>query len=174
MTELKPFSPTDADLRIEVEVQRDLKTLLVSFTVSGEIWDLRLPEKDIHPARHDELWKTTCFELFFAPSHIHGPYWEVNLSPSACWNSYAFKSYRNGMKEEAGLFVSSLDFKREDARIILTAKIDLSELMLGDQPLDVSAAAVIQDDEDHTSYWALRHCGQKEDFHLRESFTLKV
>jgi hypothetical protein len=182
MAELKPFSPNDADLRVDTDVRRDSRgesegyseVLLVSFTVSGEVWDLRWPEKDTDPSRHDELWKTTCFELFLAAQSPDTRYWEVNLSPSCNWNTYSFESYRKGMKMETRLHVSSIDFKREDTRVVLKARIDLSPLMLGNQPLDISATAILQDDEEHTSYWALKHCGQKEDFHLRESFILKI
>ena len=36
--------------------------------------------------RADELWQTTCFELFLKPEG-GVPYVEVNLSPSERWNA---------------------------------------------------------------------------------------
>src|SRR5690349_14172779 len=48
--------------------------------------------------RADELWQTTCFELFLKPAGGSG-YVELNLSPSERWNAYDFEAYRWGMDE---------------------------------------------------------------------------
>src|ERR1700756_4658002 len=66
-----------------------------SYQVAGKIGDLRVPPV-ANPARRDELWRHTCFEVF-----IRGPagpaYYELNFSPSTEWAAYRFSGYRNGM-----------------------------------------------------------------------------
>lgn len=47
--------------------------------------------------RKDELWKSSCFELFL--SRDGQEYTEVNVSPLGHWQSYHFKDYRNGRSD---------------------------------------------------------------------------
>lgn len=48
--------------------------------------------------RADDLWQTTCFELFLRQPESRG-YTEFNLSPSERWNAYDFSGRREGMIE---------------------------------------------------------------------------
>ena len=52
----------------------------------------RLPNRD----RADDLWRTTCFELFVAGEGT--AYREYNFSPSGQWAAYDFDDYRAGMR----------------------------------------------------------------------------
>ena len=45
------------------------------------------------PWRKDELWKTTCFEAFFAAADADG-YREWNFAPRGNWAAYDFTGYR--------------------------------------------------------------------------------
>ena len=47
--------------------------------------------------RADNLWLSTCFELFLAGESQPG-YTEFNVSPSGAWNCYRFDDYRHGMQ----------------------------------------------------------------------------
>ena len=49
-------------------------------------------------ARADELWRTTCFELFCRRPG-EGGYVEINLSPSEQWAAYDFTGDRDGMAD---------------------------------------------------------------------------
>ena len=48
-------------------------------------------------ARADELWKTTCCELFLYDGS--GTYREYNFSPSGEWAAWRFSGYRNGRED---------------------------------------------------------------------------
>ncbi|MCJ8281763.1 MAG: hypothetical protein MJK14_18375 [Rivularia sp. ALOHA_DT_140] len=39
---------------------------------------------------------------------------------------------------------------------------------------DVSITSVIKHKDGNTSYWAVKHCGEEADFHLRDSFLFYV
>ena len=52
----------------------------------------------MEPARTDELWRSTCFELFLRFDDDER-YVEFNFSPSTRWAAYAFDGYREGMAE---------------------------------------------------------------------------
>ena len=49
------------------------------------------------PSRADDLWRSTCFELFLRRPGAEG-YFEFNFSPSGQWAAYAFDGYRAGQR----------------------------------------------------------------------------
>ena len=69
---------------------------MLSYTLTGDINALVLPAKS-EPGRADDLWQTTCFELFLRGEGA--AYREYNFSPSGEWAAYAFDSYREGRRE---------------------------------------------------------------------------
>src|SRR5690606_31199490 len=77
-----PKSRLTVNLRSEpMESGLLLRAEFVYAAVEGE--ELRLPEhRTESPARTDQLWKTTCFELFLQPEAAVPSYWEVNFNPS--------------------------------------------------------------------------------------------
>jgi hypothetical protein len=81
----------------------------IGFTVEADVDRLVLPEPVI-PERRDELWRTTCFELFLREPAT-GAYLEFNMSPSGNWAAYAFDGYRQGMRnlEVAPISITSSD-----------------------------------------------------------------
>jgi len=112
--------------------------------------------------RADDLWRTTCFELFLMPDA--GPsYCEFNLSPSERWAAYDFAAYREGMgvraveREPQGTVRVGSRFAIFDTAIPLSA--------LPDAPARMNLAAVIEEQGGAKSYWALGHPPEKPDFH---------
>jgi len=75
---------------------QDAGNWVASFIVAAPPSALRLPPKST-PARVDDLWRQTCFEIFLGESD-GGAYWELNFSPSGEWAAYAFDGYRDGMR----------------------------------------------------------------------------
>ena len=112
--------------------------------------------------RADELWRTTCFELFLMPGEGPG-YCEFNLSPSERWAAYDFTSNREGMgertveREPQGTMRLGSSFAIFDAAIPLTA--------LPDSDSRMNLAAVIEEEGGVKSYWAPAHPDGKPDFH---------
>jgi hypothetical protein len=117
----------------------------------------------------DELWKTTCFELFLYDGK--GRYREFNFSPSGQWAAYAFAGYRN----LAGKFEprQSPDIKHEtgDSLFVQTVFLDAKELEGAES---AALAAVIEERDRRPSYWALAHGGLKPDFHDPACFRLQL
>ena len=117
--------------------------------------------------RADELWHTTCFELFLK-SEGSTAYVELNLSPSERWNAYDFAAYRWDMTERP--------FPREPEctmRLGSNFAIFDAALPLGGLPQAASAmgmSAVIEEQGGTKSYWALAHPEGEPDFHAPACF----
>lgn len=148
--------------------------LRLSFRLKGGIPRIKLPDERT-PLRTDGLWRHTCFEAFITcPGSSQ--YWEYNFSPSGAWAAYQFTGYREGM---APLMAASPPITRRhetDDVFELDATIDLSWLLRTAPPggLRLGLAAVIEDKQGALSYWALRHPGQKPDFHHQDGFALAI
>lgn len=118
--------------------------------------------------RADELWRTTCFELFLMPGE--GPaYCEFNLSPSERWAAYDFSAYRDGMAERPAEREPQTMIRQGSTFAIFDAAIPLSALPSADSRMNL--AAVIEEEGGTVSYWALAHPAGKADFHDPACFT---
>lgn len=121
------------------------------------------------PYRTDDLWKSTCFELFLTvPS---GGYIEYNFSPSTQWAAYKFDVYREGMTPipVAG-FPPSSKFTPE-ADLIWVHAFTGSKF---EYPTRLALSAVIEEIDGTKSYWALRHPPGPPDFHHPDCFALTL
>lgn len=160
------------DMTIKGTVSRQNNTLAIRYTLAGKIESIRLPAVSASPARKDELWKGTCFELFLAIKDSL-QYWEFNMSPSGDWNVYRMEAYRRvGFQEETRIQQLPFDVQKVANGISLLAGIDLSVLDLPEQEQELGIAAVVRAKDESETYWALVHPGPQPDFHLRESFIL--
>jgi hypothetical protein len=112
--------------------------------------------------RADELWRTTCFELFLRTEGGEG-YCEFNLSPSERWAAYDFTGYRAGMAERPFEREPQGTMRLGSSFAIFDAAIPLSALPARDCRMNLSA--VIEEEGGAKSYWALAHPPGKPDFH---------
>lgn len=118
--------------------------------------------------RRDELWRTTCFELFLRPDGGTA-YIEFNLSPSQQWNAYAFDDYRAGMREWAMPRGPVCTMRAGGSFSIFDAAIPRAGLP--EQPCAMGLSAVIEEQGGVKSYWALAHPeGAAPDFHHAACF----
>lgn len=174
---LVPYGGTSVNPDLQIRVQlslldkRELQFLFLFEGPPGAVQKLVWP-KAVKPERRNELWKTTCCELFFGPAAATA-YFEMNLSPSGDWNLYQFDDYRTGMRE---VDVTTSPFKMSETVPIcrVEGRVDLSALNLrlektGDVVL--GATVVVEYQDGQKEYWALAHKGDKPDFHVRSSFT---
>jgi hypothetical protein len=191
---LRPFqSPALRPLKLVFNVERLRDRLDFSFVLSGrvpaDIESLVMPKvrEPLLRKRQDELWKSTCLEVFVA-SVDRDSYLEINLSPSGDWNVYAFDKYRAGMRPasdphppmlrvEPSVSGDSLTWHgalrlQELGRTVDLAG-ELSEI-LSSPGLVTGATAVLEYKSGEREYWALAHAGKQPDFHLRESFRLPL
>jgi hypothetical protein len=172
---LHPDSLSSAVTHIDVDVARPhAGSLLLSYSVTGKIGELRLPPV-ITAARTDELWRHTCFEAFVGNS-ADDAYYEFNFSPSTQWAAYRFDSYRSGMQVAAGMSAPRIDVQSSPGCYTLQATLALDWLSRsqGDVRWRLGLSAVIEETSGRKSYWALAHPPGKADFHHSDCFTQEL
>ena len=108
----------------------------------------------------DELWKTTCFELFLYDGE--GRYRELNFSPSGQWAIYGFAGYRQPRGDVVLRDYPEIKHDMGESVFVQTVFIDAAILLGAER---AALAAVIEEAGGRPSYWALTHNGLKPDFH---------
>jgi len=176
---LKPFTPpANQSLALRVDVRYLMDRIEFEFFLYGpDLSRVLLPEMKAPElrTRRDELWKSTCLELFLAKPDGTS-YVEMNVSPSGDWAAYSFDDYRVGMKPANGKVVlqespaSSEPYFRLAGSLCPDGSGDV-EGLLAVPDLVFAATAVLEYSNGEREYWALTHSGTKPDFHLRASFT---
>ncbi|MEO6386974.1 MAG: DOMON-like domain-containing protein [Croceibacterium sp.] len=121
--------------------------------------------------RADELWRTTCFELFLKPKGSDA-YCELNLSPSERWNAYNFDHYRDGMRERPFPREPECTMRLGSTFAIFDAAIPVDGLPAG--PSAMGLCAIIEEQGGVKSFWALAHPEAKPDFHLAPCFAAEL
>lgn len=160
--------------RIEVAVERPGAGLLrVVYSVSCDTAGLRLPPPAL-PARTDELWRTTCFEVFIRPGD--GPaYYEFNFAPTSQWAVYGFSDRRTGMRVAEEVAAPRIEIGSGPDGFQLDAHLDLDpSIFPPDRPWRLGLSAVIEDIGGGKSYWALAHPPGQPDFHHPDAFALDL
>ncbi|HSK87684.1 MAG TPA: DOMON-like domain-containing protein [Anaerolineales bacterium] len=180
---LIPFpAPAIPEITITGSISRQNNLLALHYALAGHLADIFLPSPSASPSRKDELWKTTCFEIFLGIKE-QPQYWEFNLSPSGDWNAYHMDAYRRvGFREERSIQRLQVEVRKacvepgrnEAGRFTLDTSVDLKPILREDQLLEVGITAVIQTRDGNETYWALLHPASQADFHLRESFILAL
>lgn len=161
-----PDSRSAAVTAIAVEVTRPrADELALRYMVSGDIARLRLPALAT-PARADELWKHTCFEVFLRPM-ADAAYVEFNFAPSTQWAAYAFDGYRTRTAHEYEVAAPRIEVRPGATQFELRSTITLPNLSALSR---LGLSAVIEETNGHTSYWALAHPPGRADFHHADCF----
>ena len=123
---------------------------------------LLLPQPQF-PERADDLWQTTCFELFFRPAGGEA-YVEFNFSPSFRWAAYQFSSYRAGRRDLLSAVDPEIEvFERGEPYFFLAAEPWPADI-IGTEGM-FALSAVIEEIDGTKSYWALAHAPGPPDFH---------
>ncbi len=137
------------------------------FRLDGHVPSIILPPPAT-PARRDNLWQTTCFEIFWQP--LGGSaYREFNFSPSGQWAAYDFDSFREGMRD-APVEAIAIACAQDDAGLILKASIaaDLPD------PAQVALNAIVEHADGSKQYWALAFPPGRPEFHSEANRALIV
>lgn len=121
--------------------------------------------------RAEELWLTTCFELFLRPTSADA-YVEINLSPSERWAAYDFTAYRDGMSDRPASREPDCTMRMGSSFAIFDAAIPRDILPL--LPAAANFTAVIEEHGGVKSYWALAHPAARPDFHDTACFTAEL
>lgn len=137
------------------------------FRLDGHMPGIVLPQA-APPARRDNLWQTTCFEIFWQP--LGGTaYREFNLSPSGQWAAYDFDSFREGMRD-APVDAVAIACSHDDAGLVLRASIAANL----PAPAQVALNAVVEHADGGKQYWALAFPPGKPEFHSEANRALII
>jgi hypothetical protein len=121
--------------------------------------------------RADNLWKTTCFELFLkTPGGTS--YVELNLSPSERWAAYDFSDYREGITDRPMDREPACTMRLGSSFAIFDAAIPAAGLPA--MPWQLGICAVIEEEGGVISYWAVAHPDGKPDFHHPACFAVTL
>lgn len=128
------------------------------FRLDGQVPAIILPPSAA-PERMDNLWRTTCFEIFWQPLG-HTYYREFNLSPSGRWAAYDFDSFREGMRD-AAVEAIAITCSQDEAGLVLKASIaaDLPS------PAQVALNAIVEHPDGGMQFWALAFPPGQAEFH---------
>lgn len=128
------------------------------FRLDGGVGAIKLPEPG-PSVRTDNLWKTTCFEIFWQP--IGDTYYrEFNLSPSGRWAAYDFDAFREGMRD-APVDAIALSCSSSDGELVLKANI-AAQLPT---PAQVALNAIVEHADGGLQFWALAFGPGEPEFH---------
>jgi hypothetical protein len=155
---------------IEVDVRRLSPTMMqLQYRISGDVSSLKIPGR-ARPEKRDELWRHTCFELFFTLANAG--YYEFNFSPSLQWAAYRFKSYREAMADLELASSPRIQVETTPGALTLDVLIDMQGLLPSeaDGMHPMALAAVIEHRDGDVSHWALAHAASKPDFHHPDGF----
>jgi hypothetical protein len=137
------------------------------FRLDGEVPAIIVPQPAA-PERMDNLWKTTCFEIFWQP--LGGTYYrEFNLSPSGRWAAYDFDSFREGMRD-APVDAIAIACSHDESGLVLKANI-AAELP---DPAQVALNAIVEHPDGGLQFWALGFPPGRPEFHSEACRTLIV
>lgn len=165
-----PAHPPVAIRRVEARViGRNAQWLRVRWRIDG-VGKLVVP-KFGGKGRQDELWRTTCFEMFLRPKGSDS-YCEFNFSPSERWAAYDFETYREGMAERAMPREPDCALRLGQAMAIFDVAVPAAGVPYGGSAMNL--AAVIEEEGGQLSYWAIAHPEGKPDFHDPACFIGKL
>lgn len=165
--------PPALDIAITGTLALGADVVNIDYRLSGATERVKYGPVHASPSRKNELWRTTCFELFIKTPD--GPeYWEYNLGPSGDWNVYRFTGYRSALQQEPLVASISIETEIAQTRLVsLQATLALPPRLVG-QKLAIGISSVIEDTAGGLHYFALRHGGLKPDFHDPAGFVLSL
>lgn len=141
---------------------------ITSHTPADDV-PLHLPARCASTGFADELWQDTCCEAFVATVG-QTAYREFNFSPSGHWAIYDFADYRQAMRRHLPDEAPNIDCQSTPDGFVLT--VDLPRSLLGPPPWQIGLSCILKYTDGSVDYRALRHAGERPDFHQRASFTL--
>ena len=119
--------------------------------------------------RQDELWQTTCFELFLRRGD--GSYREYNFATSGRWAIYDFESYRAGMSEFNPTTMPEVSARAGDRLLAVNVTLSARDLAGFDA---MGLNAVLEESDGTKSFWALEQSTDRPDFHDAACFALPI
>ena len=151
-----PDAPAGAIHSIDAELERMDGGAVAIFRLRGDISKLVISPPTASE-RADNLWRTTCFELF-----VNGEgasYREYNFSPSGQWAAYQFDDHRSGMREIDVRVEAELYQENSELQLSVEIRTEFAN------PVMVGLTAVIEETDGVIRYWSTAFAPGKPDFH---------
>ena len=164
-----PATPSTAIERIDVELGRDARGVRISYRMIGNADRVVVATlaPGASPRVRDELWRTTCCELFLRDA-ASTAYREYNFAPCGDWAAYGFSGYRSGRVALETRAPRIALARTSDAVVLSVTLMDLPPEAL-DEAQRIGLACVVETGTE-LSYWALAHPPGKPDFHHETAF----
>lgn len=174
---LYTFENKKENIRISGDFQLKGSVLTVSYLVDDKDQEL----EDFYPVETgkeelgslyplENLWTTTCFEIFLKNQNGKD-YYEFNFNSKGDWNVFYFSDYRKrveSFKPDLNIQMKTL---QASGRPLLVYSFDIKNLVNLKLPAQVNMATVTKS-KVGISYWSQKHNGQKPDFHDFKNFSL--
>ncbi|NJC06359.1 hypothetical protein GGQ97_002152 [Sphingomonas kaistensis] len=144
-------------------------TLNLWFGVSAPMGRFLVPPPAAEPARRDNLWRSTCFEVFLKAEGEEA-YQEWNFAPSGDWAAYDFESEREGMTPAE---VASPPYIRTEDNLTwwgLGATLSIP----ADVRFTIALSAIVEEAGGERFFFALHHPSEQPDFHHPDCFTARL
>ncbi len=166
-----PDTPCTAITAIRVAIaQPAADQLALRYAVTGDISALFVPPRKA-PARINDLWKTTCFEVFIRPEGGTA-YHEFNFSPDTRWAAFAFDDHRTNSRDYVVPRAPEIVMTQTATTLVADCLVHLP------QPYTVACALgltmVVEAADGVKSYWALAHGPGAPEFHDANCFTTRL
>ena len=162
---LHPDCPPGSITAIEALIEPTPTGCRAVFVARGDIGRIAVPGIDA-PGRFDNLWKTTCFEIFWSPDGTS--YREFNLSPSTRWACYDFDAFREGMRDAPAEVEITVSASPTELRLEAQIRSDLLV------PATVALNGIIEDHDGVNRFWALAFRRGAPEFHATECRALAL
>lgn len=162
---LHPTCAAGSIHEIEAAIETTPTGCRAVFVARGDVARIALPAVD-QPGRYDNLWKTTCFEIFW--SHDGTSYREFNLSPSTRWACYDFDAFREGMRDAPAEVEIAVEVTNGELRLAADIHSDLPV------PATVALNGIIEDADGVNRFWALAFRPGAPEFHASECRALEL
>jgi hypothetical protein len=162
-----PDSPPAAVRFVTVQLFREGRGLHLHYIVEAEPAQLVLPAPQ-KPYRADDLWQTTCFELFVRAGGE--AYQEFNFSPSSQWAAYRFESYRDGREPLPVDEPPVVRCWEEPFGLLASVWAPVAP----EAGARLGCSAIIEEAGGNRSYWAVAHPAGEPDFHHPDCFRVEL
>lgn len=138
----------------------DFLPLVVGKEIAGQLFPL------------ENLWTTTCFEMFFKNTSSND-YYELNFNSKGDWNVFYFSDYRQRVNNHKSNIELKMKILCKAERTNLSFRFDIRKMEKLKLPCAVNMATVLKT-QSGNSYWSQKHNQAKPDFHDFKNFTLKL
>lgn len=162
--------PSSKDFSIKVNLEMKSKILSCDFFIEGDLDQIEFQSQSTSNEFRRELWKETCFEIFFGMKKST-TYQEWNFNERGNYWVCDFSDYRKEQKERPDLnYLDVSLYKKKSSEALFRINLKTEE-----QFETLGLNAVLKTKKAQYLYWALQHSdSNKADFHHFKNRAIEV